>query len=146
MKEKTAARAKHREELPGQVALLQQMQQMGREVCAELERRSRSNGRSWWEPDQSEWQKEQEAEEMQQLTKELQALEMQVAAVRPKVEKEAQRLQGVARLTMLEQSSGRTCGWRREEEQAEAHRVREIGQLRRKLKTQAEGGARGSWR
>ena len=37
---------------------------------------------------------------------------------------------------MLEQSGGRTCGWRREEEQAEAHRVREIGQLGRKLKIQ----------
>ena len=74
---------------------MQQMQQRGREVCAELERRSRGSGRSWWEPDKSERQKEQEAEEMQQLTKELQALEMQVAAVHPKVEKEAQRLQGV---------------------------------------------------
>ena len=40
VKERMAARAKHRAELPKQMALLQQMQQMGREVCAELERRS----------------------------------------------------------------------------------------------------------
>ena len=49
------------------------------------------------------------------------ALKLQVAAVHPigKVEEEAQRLQGVARLTMLEQSGGRTCcGCRKEEDRS----------------------------
>ena len=88
VKEKMAARARHRAELPGQVVLLQQMQQRGREVCAELERRSRGRSGSWWgseKSEQIEQLKEQEAEEMQQLTEELQALKVQVAAVHPKV-------------------------------------------------------------
>ena len=45
VKEKMAARDKHREELPGQVASLQQMQQRSRELREELERRSRGNPR-----------------------------------------------------------------------------------------------------
>ena len=103
VKEKMAARARHRGELPGQVAVLQQMRQRSREVCAELERRSRGSGGSWWEPEKSERQEEQEAEEMQQLTEELQTLEVQVAAVHPKVKREAERLQNMAQLAALGQ-------------------------------------------
>ena len=83
--------------------------------------------------------KNQEAkpEEAQKLTSgQACSTKVAVAAMHPKVEEDAQRLQGVTRLTMLEQSGGRTCGWRREEQQAEAHRVREIGQPTRKLKIQ----------
>ena len=85
------------------MALLQQMRQRGKEVCAELERRNKGSSGSWWEPEKSEWQKEQEAEELQQLTRELQALELQVAAVHPKVEREAERLQNMAQLAALGQ-------------------------------------------
>ena len=124
--------------------MLQQMRQRGKEVCAELERRNKGSSGSWWEPEKSEWQEEQEAEEMQQMTEELQTLEVQVAAVHPKVEREAERLQNMAQLAALGQDSGRATGWRKEEEQAEACRVRAIKQLKRKLKIQPGDG--GSWR
>ena len=113
------------------------MQQRGREVCAELERRNRGSNGSWLEPENSGRQKEQEAEE-------LQALKIQVAAVHPKVEREAQRLQNMAQLTALDQSGGRAMGWRKEEGQAVANRVRTVKQLEKKLKIQPGGS--GSWR
>ena len=86
VKGEMAARAKHREELPGQVASLQQMQERGKDVRQELERRSGGSGRSWSMPDKSEQLKKQEAEELLQLTTKLAALELQVAAMHPKVE------------------------------------------------------------
>ena len=78
-----AVRAKHREELPGQVALFQQMQKKGRELCEELERRKTPNGGSWWEPEKSEQWKEKGAMELQQLTAELEGLRssLQLGAV-----------------------------------------------------------------
>ena len=88
------------------MALLLQMQQRGREVCAELEQRSKDSRRSWWESEKSEQLKNQEAKGVQLLTKELEALELQVlvAAVHPNVEKEAhvQRLQDLAQLAALQ--------------------------------------------
>ena len=83
---------------------------------------------------------------MQQLTTKLEGLELQVAAVHPKVAMEAQKLQNLAQLAMLERGGGRTIGWRKEEEQAEAHRVRTTKQLKRKLKIQPEAGNGSGWR
>ena len=62
----------------------------------------------------------------------------------PKVEREAERLQNVVQLTALDQSGGRAMGWRKEEGQAEANRVRTVKQLKKKLKVQP--GDSGSWR
>ena len=107
---------------------------------ARSERRNKGRGGSWWEPDRYE----QDVEELQQLTEELVASELQVAAVHPKVGKEVQRLQNAAQLARLEQSGGRTCNWRREEEQTEVRRVRMIKQLKRELKVQPEVGS--GWR
>ena len=53
VKAKMVVRAQRRAELPEQVALPQQMQQRAKEVCGELEQRSRGSGGSWWEPGQS---------------------------------------------------------------------------------------------
>ena len=77
---------------------------------------------------------------------------MQVAAVtvHHKVGKEVQRLQHVAQLARLEQSGGRTCSWRKEEEQTEARRLQSAHDqaaqeaLKRELKIQPEVGS--SWR
>ena len=99
------------------------MQQRSKGVCAELEQRSRGNRRSWWEPDRSKQDlvEDQGAEEVQELTSEL-------AALRPKVEEEAQRLQGVTQMIYgnanLGQSGGITCGWHREEEHTCSHGAR----------------------
>ena len=71
---------------------MQQMHQRCKEVCEELERRSRPSGGSCWGPDKFEQLEEREAEELQQMTEELEALELQMAAVHPKVGKELQRL------------------------------------------------------
>ena len=81
---------------------------------------------------------------MRQLTEKLQELEVQVATVRPTVGRETARLQNMTRLAALGQDSGRATGWRKEEEQAEACRVRAIKQLKRKLKLQPGDGD--SWR
>ena len=150
-----AARDKHREELPGQVASLQQMQQRSRELREELKRRSRGN-RSWQEFSWSEQVEEQQEEEMQQLTAELEGLELQVAEVHPKVAMEAQRLKDAAQLAALRSGGGGGGGsWRVEDEKAEAHKARTVKQLERALRIkhkvqsiqpQARAGTGGSWR
>ena len=59
-----------------------------------------------------------------------------MAAAHPKVKREDERLRNMvhmAQLAALEQDSGRTTGWRKEGAQAEACRVRESKQLKRKL-------------
>ena len=155
VKEKMSARDKHREELPGQVASLQQMQQRSRELNEGLERRSRGN-RSWQEFSWSEQVEKQQEEEMQQLTAELEGLELQVAEVHPKVAMEAQRLKDAAQLAALRSGGGGGGGsWRVEDEKAEAHRARTIKQLERALRIkpkvqaiqpQARVGTNGSWR
>ena len=70
----------------------------------------------------------------------------------PKVERETERLQNMAQLTALplDQNGGRAMAHRvaqggvKEEDQAEANRVRTVKQLKKELKIQP--GDSGSWR